>query len=89
MRAAERLAAALGMDPADVAAWPPEVAQRYADGEALERLRAALPDGWTVYVTGCVGDVHLRVWAKNVPEMSIHADTIAAAADKAREAVRS
>jgi hypothetical protein len=56
--AEERLAAALGLDVADVAGWPSDVARRYADGEALDLLRGALPVGCTYTLTcSAPGDV--------------------------------
>jgi len=72
---------------ADVFLADPHLAQDIADGAALRRLREALPEGWTVYTTGCATDVHLRVWGKGRPELSIHRDTIAEAADACREAL--
>lgn len=63
------------------------LAQDIEDGAALRLLREALPKAWTVYLTDCSSDVHIRVWDTTRTQISHHAPTIAAAADACRAAL--
>lgn len=66
MTARETLAQALGLDPADVAGWPPEVARDHADGRALRLLREALPTGDWFSVWSPTRDQAGSMWAVTV-----------------------
>lgn len=106
MSAAERLAAALAApipggvyeDPDDENVWTaswalradPHLAQDIEDGEALRRLREALPEVSNLIIEGCYP--RRETWMVSLtlplsPHVGYHGPTIAEAADKAREAL--
>jgi hypothetical protein len=68
-----------------------EESPEWRDGEALRLLREALPSGCWVNVSSIGPRWHLTLWNLDpelLPDIDHVADTIAAAADAAREALR-
>ncbi len=81
-------------DAAGALAADPHFAQDIEDGAALRRLREALPDSEDSSIVMQVfkdGSLSLQVWNgfgwRNASEPEFTENTLAAAADKAREAI--